>query len=48
MSKRKENIKYFFSVEGDTEKWYLEWLCEQIRACDDAEFTASSVSYIQL
>lgn len=41
MSKRKENIKYFFSVEGDTEKWYLEWLCEQIRACSGAEYTAS-------
>lgn len=41
MSKRKENIKYFFSVEGDTEKWYLEWLCEQISACSGAEYTAS-------
>ena len=23
---RKENRTYFFSVEGDTEKWYLDWL----------------------
>ncbi len=23
---RKETRKYFFSVEGKTEKWYLEWL----------------------
>jgi len=23
---RKETKKYFFSVEGETEKWYLEWL----------------------
>ena len=23
---RKETKKYYFSVEGETEKWYLEWL----------------------
>ena len=24
--KRKTQVKYYFSVEGDTEKWYLDWL----------------------
>ena len=24
--KKKPNSKYYFSVEGETEKWYLEWL----------------------
>ena len=23
---RKECRKYYFSVEGETEKWYLKWL----------------------
>lgn len=26
MSDRKENRRYPFTVEGETEKWYLEWL----------------------
>ncbi|GEM_PF-5856992 len=28
----KEAIQFTFSVEGDTEKWYLEWLKESINA----------------
>lgn len=28
--KRKQTKKYYFSVEGETEKWYLEWLQKQI------------------
>jgi len=27
---RKENMKYHFSVEGDTERWYLQWLQQAI------------------
>ena len=23
---RKETKKYFFTVEGETEEWYFEWL----------------------
>ncbi|MBQ9010115.1 MAG: RloB domain-containing protein, partial [Clostridia bacterium] len=30
MIKRKEILKYYFSVEGETEFWYLEWLQDQI------------------
>ena len=26
MIKRKSTLKYYFSVEGETEQWYLEWL----------------------
>ena len=29
---RKETIKYFFSVEGDTERWYLNWLQTKINS----------------
>lgn len=36
------NIKpaktYFFTVEGETEKWYLEWLQKQINACEEAPY----------
>ena len=27
---RKETNKYYFSVEGETEQWYLQWLQKQI------------------
>ncbi len=30
MPKRKITKKYYFSVEGDTENWYLVWLKETI------------------
>lgn len=36
--KRKECRKYYFSVERDTEEWYLKWLEKQINQCDDAEY----------
>ena len=36
---RKENYTYYFSVEGETEKWYLEWLQGCINACADAKYT---------
>lgn len=28
---RKENRTYYFSVEGETEKWYLDWLQSTIK-----------------
>lgn len=36
---RKENYTYYFSVEGETEKWYLEWLQGCINASADAKCT---------
>lgn len=35
LKKRKLTKKYYFSVEGETEKWYLEWLRDTINAEKD-------------
>jgi hypothetical protein len=32
MPNRKDAQKYYFSVEGETEQWYFQWLEKQI--CD--------------
>lgn len=32
MASRRQADKYWFSVEGETEKWYLEWLRSAINA----------------
>lgn len=32
MENRKVNSRYYFTVEGETEKWYLEWLRDAINA----------------
>ena len=34
---RKKTLTYYFSVEGSTEKWYLDWLENQINAIDEAK-----------
>lgn len=34
MNKRLETQKYTFSVEGETEKWYLYWLRDEINKCE--------------
>lgn len=44
---RKENITYYFSVEGETEKWYLDWLQSCINASADAKYTVKLDSKIQ-
>lgn len=36
---RKENRTYYFSVEGETEKWYLDWLQSAINASTLAKYT---------
>jgi hypothetical protein len=41
MSNRKLNNHYYFSVEGETEKWYLERLKELINNAQTATHTAS-------
>lgn len=38
---RKETIKYTFSVEGETEKWYLEWLENAINSSDVSVYNVS-------
>ena len=35
MARRKIKQKYFFSVEGETEQWYLEWLKTEINKNKD-------------
>lgn len=32
MASRRQADKYWFSVEGETEKWYLEWLRDVVNA----------------
>ena len=33
--------QFYFSVEGETEKWYLQWLCRSINASTTAKFKSS-------
>lgn len=44
---RKENRRYVFTVEGETEQWYFDWLEDQINACDDSKYTVSIVAKVQ-
>lgn len=44
---RKENRIYYFSVEGETEQWYLEWLQRMINAEPGAKYTVKLDSKIQ-
>jgi len=37
----KPNKKYYFTVEGETEHWYLKWLQSQINACVDSKYCVS-------
>lgn len=47
MGEKKENRKYVFTVEGSTERWYLEWLREQINKCPEAACTVSIDAKVQ-
>lgn len=44
---RKENRTYYFSVEGETEQWYLEWLQRTINSNSSAKYTVKLDSKIQ-
>ena len=46
-SPRKQTLTYFFSVEGETEKWYLEWLEAQINATENAKFKVKLKAEVQ-
>ena len=41
MAKRKQTLTYYFSVEGDTELWYLQWLQDQINSCEESKYIVS-------
>ena len=43
---RKECRKYYFSVEGETEKWYLDWLEGQINSNENAKHKVKLFSKI--
>ncbi len=47
MPELKETKKYTFTVEGETEKWYFDWLENQINACEGAAYKVSIVSKVQ-
>ena len=35
---RKKTLTYYFSVEGSTEKWNLDWLENLINSIDEAKY----------
>ncbi len=41
MAKRKPNRNYYFTVEGETEQWYLQWLQKQINNEATAKHTVT-------
>lgn len=47
MSKMKTTNKYYFSVEGETEKWYLDWLQGKINSQTEAVHRVSFDSKIE-
>ena len=44
---RKEKQTYYFSVEGETEKWYLDWLQKTINADPQTKYLVKLDSKIQ-
>jgi len=44
---RKETKKYFFTVEGETEKWYFEWLQRTINLTPTVLYTVKFDCHIQ-
>lgn len=44
---RKENIAFYFSVEGETEKWYLEWLANTINGQETAALKVKMNAKVQ-
>ena len=47
MANMKTAKKYYFSVEGQTEKWYLDWLQETINSNSAAKYKVYIDSKIQ-
>ena len=44
---RKETRKYYFSVEGETEKWYLDWLQKIINVIPESKYNVKLDAKIQ-
>lgn len=47
MPSRRPTRKYYFSVEGETEQWYLDWLEEKINNEPAARYNVSIDSKVQ-
>ena len=47
MPERKEARKFTFTVEGETEKWYLDWLGSQINSHEKAKYKVAIVAKVQ-
>ena len=41
MAKMKTTKKYYFSVEGETEQWYLKWLQDRINETEESKIKVS-------
>ena len=41
MAQRKSTKKYYFSVEGETEHWYLKWLQDRINETEESAYKVS-------
>ena len=41
MANKKSTRKYFFTVEGETELWYLQWLEKLINSTEEAKYKVS-------
>ena len=44
---RKQILTYYFSVEGETEKWYLDWLEAQINVQEGTKFKVKLKAEVQ-
>ena len=41
MNEKLETKKFVFTVEGETEQWYFEWLRDQINMCENRKYNAA-------
>lgn len=47
MPERKTTKNYIFTVEGDTEKWYLDWLQHQINSCAESKYNVKITPIVE-
>lgn len=44
---KKQTLKYIFSVEGEAEKMYFEWLEKQICSCEEANYNVKFICKVE-
>ncbi len=47
MNEKLETKKFVFTVEGETEQWYLLWLRDQINKCENRKYNVSIEAKVQ-